>query len=70
MITLTINGKKSEIETPLTVAEYLEQAGLAGRSLAVAVNGAVIRRDSFADTRLEDGDSLEIVRPVGGGAHV
>ena len=67
MITVTINGKPVELTGPQTVTEYLESKGLAGRSLAVAVNGEVVRRADFPDTRLTDGDRVEIVRPVGGG---
>ena len=68
MIALTINGKPVELEglTPLT--EYLEDRGLAGRQIAVAVNGDVIPREQHASITLRDGDRVEIVRPVGGGA--
>lgn len=67
MITVRINGKEAKIAPEQTVEEYLESKGLAKRSLAVAVNGTVLRREEFADTHLSDGDTVEIVRPVGGG---
>jgi len=67
MITVTINGKQSELESEQTVAAYLESKGLAGRSLAVAINGAVLQRAEFDSTSISDGDRMEIVRPVGGG---
>jgi len=67
MITVRINGKDSELAPDQSVEQYLESRGLAGRSLAVALNGTVLRRDEFAARKLEDGDTVEIVRPVGGG---
>ena len=67
MITVTINGKQVDFPAEQTVSQYLEARGLAGRSLAVAVNGVVLRREEFASTSLSDGDRVEIVRPVGGG---
>ena len=67
MINVRINGKDIELAQPQSVEEYLEAKGLAGRSLAVAVNGNILRREELADTQLTDGDSVEIVRPVGGG---
>lgn len=67
MIKVRINGKDSELAPDQTVEQYLESRGLAGRSLAVAVNGTVLRREEFPNTPLSDGDSMEIVRPVGGG---
>ena len=67
MITVQINGKDTELQPDQTVQQYLEAKGLAGRSLAVAVNGEVLRREELAETRLSEGDTVEIVRPVGGG---
>jgi thiamine biosynthesis protein ThiS len=68
LIVVVINGKQNSIEQPMTVSAYLESAGLAGRQLAVAVNGVVLRREEFSTVQLKDGDRVEIVRPVGGGA--
>lgn len=67
MITVHINGKDAELATDVTVQQYLESKGLAGRSLAVAVNGTVLRREELPEKHLLDGDRVEIVRPVGGG---
>ena len=64
---LTINGKPRELAGPLTVAQYLETLGAAGRYVAVARNGEVLDRAAFADVALEDGDRIEVARPVGGG---
>ncbi len=67
MITVRINGKDTEIEPGQSIETYLEAKGLAGRSLAVAVNGNVLRREELSEIHLQDGDTVEIVRPVGGG---
>lgn len=67
MIKVRINGKETELTEAQSVEQYLESKGLAGRSLAVAVNGTVLRREEFPETSLSDGDTVEIVRPVGGG---
>lgn len=67
MITVWINGKEAELSPGQTVQEYLESKGLAGRTLAVAVNGTVLRKEEVPTTQLSEGDRVEIVRPVGGG---
>ncbi|MDA1297377.1 MAG: sulfur carrier protein ThiS [Chloroflexi bacterium] len=67
MITVRVNGKDAELAEDQSVEQYLESKGLAGRSLAVAVNGIVLRREELPGTLLSDGDRVEIVRPVGGG---
>jgi len=69
MISLTINGKKVELEGPTPLTEYLADRGLAGRRIAVAVNGVVVRSEQHASVTLGEGDRVEIVRPVGGGTH-
>ncbi len=64
---LTINGEARELPGPVTIAQYLETMGLAGRYVAVARNGDVLDRAAFPRVTLQDGDRIEIVRPVGGG---
>ena len=68
MIALTINGKRVELDGPTPLTDYLESKGLAGRQIAVAVNGDVVPREKHPSVTLGDGDRVEIVRPVGGGA--
>lgn len=68
MISVTINGQKHELDRPMTVLAYLEMKGLVGRQLAVAVNGVILRREEFSSITVSDGDRMEVVRPVGGGA--
>ena len=67
MISLTINGKQVELAGPTPLTEYIESKGLANRAFAVAVNGEVIPREQHGTVTLNNGDRVEIVRPVGGG---
>ena len=64
MIEITVNGNISKLDEPTNINEFLVLKGFEGRSVAVAVNSIVIRRTSFNNTIINDG---EIVRPVGGG---
>lgn len=67
MINVIVNGQESELESSMTINEFLEMKGFGGRSVAVAINSVVIRRATFDETMINDGDQVEIVRPVGGG---
>jgi len=67
MIKLTVNGESVELEKPTPLIEYLEKLGVNTQRVAVAVNMTVLRRDRFGEVTLQDGDAVEIVRPVGGG---
>ena len=68
MTALRINGETAEIAAS-TVAELLAARGIdpATRFLAVAVNGAVVRRTEWPQATLAAGDEVEIVRPLQGG---
>ena len=66
-IRVTINGRELELPQSISLQAYLEEKGLYGRRLAVAHNANVVPRDEYSSVVIEDGDTLEIVRPVGGG---
>ena len=47
--------------------EYVSSLGVNAKMIAIAYNGEVLRRDEWADVTLSDGDTVEVVRAVGGG---
>jgi thiamine biosynthesis protein ThiS len=68
VIVLQINGKEVRLDGPTSLLAYLEKLGVSPRAVAVEHNGVIIERDAYASTILSDGDSVEIVRMVGGGS--
>jgi thiamine biosynthesis protein ThiS len=64
---LVVNGERHEAPEGSTVVDLLQTLGVRGR-VAVERNGAVLRQVELAETRLLDGDVLEVVSFVGGGA--
>ena len=67
MISLKINGKLVELEGPTPLVAYLEALGVSPRSVAVELDGVIIEREAYPTTTLDDGNTVEIVRMVGGG---
>ncbi|MDE2860966.1 MAG: sulfur carrier protein ThiS [Chloroflexota bacterium] len=67
MISLNVNGKRRELEGPVRLIDFLESSGVNMQFVAVAHNGDVVDRERFAHVVLNDGDVVEVVRPVGGG---
>ena len=67
MISLLVNGKPKELDQGIDLAAYLDSFGLNLQHVAVGYNGEVLAKDQFPQIELQDGDVLEIVRPVGGG---
>src|SRR5437870_3326499 len=65
---LTINGESKELPESLTVADLLARLGFDRRKVAVEVNEAVVLARHHAEHRLGEGDHVEVVTLVGGGA--
>ena len=67
MIRLSVNGEIRSVEPGVDIARLLQALELAGKRVAVEKNGEIVPRSRYADTRLAEGDALEIVVAVGGG---
>lgn len=67
MIRVSLNGKPREFPATLTFAQLLDELDLEGKRLAIERNGEIVPRSRFADSRLADGDRIEVVIAVGGG---
>ena len=68
MIELQVNGRRVELAAPTPLLEYLATLGVSHRAVAVEHNGVILERDLYPKTTLQQGDVVEIVRMVGGGA--
>ncbi|PWC54327.1 sulfur carrier protein ThiS [Azospirillum sp. TSO22-1] len=68
MTTIRVNGTAEPLEAA-SVADLLAARGIGPDTpaVAVALNGAVVRRAQWAETPLNPGDDLDIVRPFQGG---
>lgn len=62
-----VNGKPREIDVEIDIAAFLQALEIDPRTVAVARNGEVVPRDQHANVTVREGDSVEIVRMVGGG---
>lgn len=67
-MTIVLNGEPKEIDANLSVAALLDELGLTPERLAIEVNRRIIRRADWPSTTLAEGDKVEVVHFVGGGA--
>jgi sulfur carrier protein len=68
MHAITLNGRQHELYgEATTVADLVRDLDLAGKRIAVEMNGDIVPRSRYAETRVTAGDKLEIVAAVGGG---
>jgi thiazole synthase len=68
MLHVTINGEARAVPEVVTIAQLLEQLGHDYRRVAVEVNREVVPAPRHGSQRLSQGDAVEIVTLVGGGA--
>jgi len=64
---LIVNGEARRFERELTAGQLLAELELDPRAVVVEVNRRIVRRPELDQTRLDDGDSVELVHFVGGG---
>ncbi len=66
---ITVNGEAREVPDETTLEGLVGLLALAPERLAVELNHEVVRRDEWPRRALKDGDRVEIVHFVGGGAN-
>ncbi len=66
---VTVNGEARELAPGATVASVLELLDLApgARGVAVALDGEVVSRSEWVQTRIGDGAQIEVVAAIQGG---
>jgi thiamine biosynthesis protein ThiS len=69
-MTLQLNGEQREVPDGLSLEGLVEWLELPADRVAIERNLEVVKRASWNETLLENGDRLEIVRMVGGGLYV
>ena len=69
-LTLTLNGQTrifDGLEPDCNLAELVEVLGVKGDRVALELNGEIVSRTRWPETKLADSDKLEMVHFVGGG---
>ena len=67
---IRINDEIREVTNRLRLNELVRELSLAPERIAIELNHRVIRRNEWPETILNDGDRVEIVHFVGGGADI
>ncbi len=65
---IVVNGQPMEVPEGLTIEDLLGELRIRRDFTAVALNREVAGRSSYRTTVLREGDRLEIVHPMAGGA--
>ncbi len=65
---ITLNGEKKEVTADINVRGLLEFLNIQHQRVAVELNESIVKKDTYESTAIKDGDSLEVVSFMGGGA--
>ena len=68
-VDVLVNGEPRQIDPKTSLTELVSILNLPADRIAVELNRQVVRRTDWSHTWLNDGDRVEIVHFVGGGAH-
>jgi sulfur carrier protein len=68
-VNVTVNGEPRRLGAGATVASVVQMLDVTpgARGVAVALDGEVVSRGRWAETRLRDGSVVEVVAAIGGG---
>lgn len=64
---IKINGEMRDVERDCTLDLLLDLVGVKRQGIAVELNRQIVPRRLHGETTLKEGDTIEIVRMVGGG---
>ena len=65
---IVLNGAEHEVTDTITVAALVEQQDApAARGVAVAVDSEVVPRSAWEDTKLAEGQRVELLAAIQGG---
>ena len=64
---VTVNGTERQLQDGITLAELVRLERLTPERVAIEVNEQLVSRRAYDQTRLREGDRVEIVTFVGGG---
>ena len=69
MDVLIINGREKSFPDgiPPTLGELLDRLNISQATVVAQLDGEVVARDKFAQTTLSSGQSVELIRIMGGG---
>ncbi|MCB4755686.1 MAG: sulfur carrier protein ThiS [Elusimicrobia bacterium] len=66
-MTIQVNGQKESIDEGMTIQSFLLSKKANPNAVACELNQQIVRRPQWDKMILKEGDSLEIIRMMGGG---
>lgn len=65
---ININGENKPFPEGISIRDILDQMGLLEKSVVVELNLEIVPKERWEECRLKEGDQMEVIGFVGGGA--
>lgn len=65
---IQVNGETKQLPDGHSAADLIESMGLTGKRIAMEVNREILPRSEYSQYQFREGDVVEIVHAIGGGA--
>ncbi|MFP4162419.1 MAG: sulfur carrier protein ThiS [Chitinispirillaceae bacterium] len=66
-VQIKINGTVQQVQTGSSVLDFLASRSIEPSHVVVELNSSILDRSQYGATMLKEGDSVEVLRFVGGG---
>jgi len=67
MISVILNGQKTEVRSGITLNQLIHDLGLDSKWVVAELNGNALVKIDYDRTFISNGDRIELVRAVSGG---
>jgi len=67
LMNILLNGEKKDVPAGLRVKGLLEHLDIKPERVAVEINEEIVRKATYAETAVNEGDRVEVVQFMGGG---
>lgn len=64
---IKVNGVDESVDFNMSVMNFLKEKSLDPARVVIEINHNIIKKNQYSEYILQDGDSVEILRFVGGG---
>ena len=64
---IIVNGQRRDIKDKSTVLELLNELQVKEKTMAVAINMEIVKKEQWEKHTIQEGDKLELLHFVGGG---
>lgn len=66
-VSVLLNGEERHIPQDVSVTGLLEHLKMKPQGIAIEINREIVPRSAFETRRIGEGDTIEVLRMVGGG---